>query len=63
MIVTKHKNLLKAEAEYGHLVALCGKTVSSRAITEFAEWATCSICLRHSANQPESNVRVIRGCV
>lgn len=63
MIVTKHKHLLKAQADFGHLVALCGKTVSSRAITEFAEWATCSNCLRQSANKPESNVRLVRGCV
>ncbi len=62
MIVTKHKHLLKAEAEYGHLVALCGKTVSSRAIAGEGQ-ATCANCRRQLATQPESNVSVIRGCV
>lgn len=62
MIVTKHKHLLKAKADYGHLVALCGKTVSTRAITDHAEWATCSNCLRQT-NKSESHVRVVRGCV
>jgi hypothetical protein len=60
MIVTKHKHLLKAQADFGHLVAKCGKTVSSRAITEYEEWATCSNCLRQAAKS-ESSVRVIRG--
>lgn len=62
MIVTKHRHLLKGTADFGHLVAKCGKTVSSRAIAGEGQ-ATCSICLRQSANQSHSNVRVIRGCV
>ncbi|NBB11798.1 hypothetical protein [Pseudomonas sp. SLFW] len=61
MIVTKHKHLLKAQADFGHLVAKCGKTVSSRAIAGEGQ-ATCSICLLQ-ANRSESKIRVIRGCV
>jgi hypothetical protein len=55
MIVTRHKHSLRARAEYGHLVAMCGKNISPRALADCPEDVTCSICLKKISTPAAAN--------